>query len=49
MFPKNCKGFLSNKKDARLLNKSRYRQKMAEAIFRAIVKFKENEERELHR
>ena len=41
-------GFLSNKKDARLLNKSRYRQKMAEAIFRAIVKFKENEERELH-
>ena len=40
-------GFLSNKKDARLLNKSRYRQKMAEAIFRAIVEFKENEEREL--
>ncbi len=41
-------GFLSNKKDARLLNKARYRQKMAEAIFRAIVKFKENQERELH-
>ena len=40
-------GFLSNKKDARLLNKSRYRQKMAEAIFRAIVKFKENEESRL--
>tara|TARA_Y100001970_G_scaffold267464_1_gene357524 strand:- start:2455 stop:3912 length:1458 start_codon:yes stop_codon:yes gene_type:complete len=37
-------GFISNKKDVRLLNKSRYRQKMAEAIFRAIVKFKEKYE-----
>ena len=38
-------GFLTNKKDVRLLNKARYRQKMAEAIFRSIVKFKEKYEK----
>jgi len=37
-------GFLTNKKDVRLLNKARYRQKMAEAIFRSIVTFKEKYE-----
>ncbi len=37
-------GFLSNKKDVQLLRKARYRQKMAEAIFRSIVTFKEKYE-----
>ena len=37
-------GFITNKKDVRLLNKSRYRQKMAEAIFRSVVTFKEKYE-----
>ena len=36
--------FGTNKKDVRLLNKSRYRQKMAEAIFRSVVTFKEKYE-----
>jgi len=37
-------GFISNKKDVRILNKSRYRQKMAEAVFKAILTFKEKYE-----
>jgi len=37
-------GFLTNKKDIQLLRKARYRQKMAEAIFRSIVTFKEKYE-----
>ena len=37
-------GFITNKKDVRLLNKAQYKQKMAEAIFRAIVTFKEKYE-----
>ena len=40
-------GFITNKKDVRLLNKSRYRQKMAEAIFRSVVTFKEKYEEPL--
>ena len=37
-------GFITNKKDVKLLKKSRYRQKMATAIFEAIVIFKEEYE-----
>ena len=37
-------GFLTSKKDIQLLRKARYRQKMAEAIFRSIVTFKEKYE-----
>ena len=37
-------GFLTNKKDVQLLRKARYRQKMAEAVFRSIVTFKEKYE-----
>jgi len=38
-------GFVSNKKDVRLLNKSQERQKMATAIFRAIKSYKEKYEK----
>ena len=37
-------GFLSNKSEAQLLGKSRYRQKIAEAIFSALVNFKDKYE-----
>ncbi len=38
-------GFVSNKKDVRLLSKAQYRQKMAAAIFRAIKTYKEQYEK----
>ena len=38
-------GFLTSKKDIQLLRKARYRQKMAEAIFRSIVTFKDKYEK----
>ena len=37
-------GFLSNKTEAQLLGKSRYRQKIAQAIFSALVNFKDKYE-----
>jgi len=37
-------GFLSNSKEAQLLNTSSYREKIAEAIFNAILEFKEKVE-----
>ena len=40
-------GFLSNKNDAQLLGKSRYRQKIAQAIFEALVNFKDKYENPL--
>ena len=41
-------GFISNKKDVKLLKKARYRQKMAEAIFRAVSTFKDKYENETY-
>ena len=40
-------GFLSNKHDAQLLGKSRYRQKIAQAIFEALINFKDKYENPL--
>ena len=37
-------GFLSNKSEANLLGKSRYRQKIAQAIFASLVNFKDKYE-----
>lgn len=41
-------GFISNKKDVKLLKKARSRQKMAEAIFRAVSTFKDKYENETY-
>ena len=40
-------GFLSNKNETKLLGQSRYRQKIAEAIFSALVNFKDKYENPL--
>ena len=40
-------GFLSNKIEAQLLGKSRYRQKIAQAIFSALINFKDKYENPL--
>ena len=34
-------GFISNKSEAKLLGQSRYRQKIAQAIFASLINFKE--------
>ena len=39
---------ISNKKDVKLLKKARHRQKMAEAIFRAVSTFKDKYENETY-
>ena len=40
-------GFLSNKNETKLLGQSRYRQKIAQAIFSALVNFKDKYENPL--
>ena len=40
-------GFLSNKNESKLLGQSRYRQKIAQAIFSALVNFKDKYENPL--
>ena len=41
-------GFITNKSDHRLLSQSKYRKKMAEAIFDAIVTYKNEYEKTLN-
>ena len=40
-------GFLSNKNEAKLLGQSRYRQKIAQAVFESLVNFKDKYENPL--
>ena len=40
-------GFLSNREEAKLLGQSQYRKKIAQAIFSALVTFKDNYENPL--
>ena len=40
-------GFISNKNESKLLGQSRYRQKIAQAIFSALVNFKDKYENPL--
>jgi N-acetylmuramoyl-L-alanine amidase len=40
-------GFLSNKNETKLLGQSRYRQKIAQAVFSALVNFKDKYENPL--
>jgi len=40
-------GFLSNKSEMKLLGQSRYRQKIAQAIFSSLVNFKDKYENPL--